>query len=1142
MEQELQRHEKVRFRREDITGLHTFPSAIGQDFWTPRRPLHRQALGFCAGALAAVVAIIAFVVGAIYFVGISGISSDSLRGEAEAAVERLLGADVVATLGPARLSFDSSRFLAVEMDDVRFAVPGTGKADIIEAGSVRFGIRVLPLLSGELKLGNARIADATIAAAAMPAGDGVDWMAPLANKDGLLDPDRLVDVVFAGVHRALDVFGAGSTRSIELDNITVAFPDTGSLRRLEIARASLHQSLTGGLVLSAELAVDGREIAMEGTASRDKVTRRVDALDFTVSSPGLGVPTPPAPEGAQETRRETAIGDVGMKITGAEGIGGEASRLAVALTVGDSVVRIDPRNHSLDASLTMAATMISGSGKLEIERATLISGRSHFRFHGAVGPKPRSDPAEAPVYRYELVSDGSTLAPPDSPEPSLSLVARLGGTYDAAARHLEVKDIGVRTQGGEMLGTAAFDFVPGKSPGMFLALTLPDMPASHVKQLWPWVAAAPARRWALGNLFGGHVSDGRLQFRVPPGRIGNGVPLSGDEISGQFRIAGTRFDLTGRVPPMRDAVGTIDFRGNEVDIALSSGSVYLPSGRTVAASNGTLTIRKANVPKVIGALDMNVAGDAQAVAELASYEPIDAMRRIGMTADEFSGEVSGNVKADIPLSKAAQGEKLDWIVALDFKNLALTRAFDGQLATEADGTITIDPTKAVIDAKAKLNGAPADIDIVEPIGGSDVGRARDITITLDDKAREKLAPGLSTLVSGPVKLAFSSGSDNADRHIEADLTGARLDIPWAGWSKGPGVAAEASFRMRSTGGTTTLSDFKLGGKSFAIAGEIVLNGGELSSARFDTAQLNRGDDVRVTIKRNGKGYQVDVRGRALDARSLVRQFTSDAKGTEAASGSSSVSVTADVKSLIGFHGERFSDVKLDYAGKGSRVVALKVSAVTSGGKTVTVSNGTDGGRRTMEMHSADAGAVLRFLDIYQHMEGGTIRLALSGEADGPMRGQMDATDFWVVDEPRLASIVATTPPGDDRSLNQAVKRNIDTSRVKFERGFAVIDKAPGSLVLDHGMLRGPLIGLMFQGTLYDKASKMNMTGTFMPAYGLNRIFGEIPLVGQILGNGRDRGLIGVTFRLSGDANSPTLQINPLSVIAPGIFRSIFEFR
>lgn len=64
----------------------------------------------------------------------------------------------------------------------------------------------------------------------------------------------------------------------------------------------------------------------------------------------------------------------------------------------------------------------------------------------------------------------------------------------------------------------------------------------------------------------------------------------------------------------------------------------------------------------------------------------------------------------------------------------------------------------------------------------------------------------------------------------------------------------------------------------------------------------------------------------------------------------------------------------------------------------------------------------------------------------------------------------------------------------------------------------------------------------MPAYGLNRVFGEIPVIGALLGNGRDRGLIGVTYRLTGAFSSPTLELNPLSVVAPGIFRSIFEYR
>jgi hypothetical protein len=70
---------------------------------------------------------------------------------------------------------------------------------------------------------------------------------------------------------------------------------------------------------------------------------------------------------------------------------------------------------------------------------------------------------------------------------------------------------------------------------------------------------------------------------------------------------------------------------------------------------------------------------------------------------------------------------------------------------------------------------------------------------------------------------------------------------------------------------------------------------------------------------------------------------------------------------------------------------------------------------------------------------------------------------------------------------------------------------------------------------------MELTGTFMPAYGLNRLFAELPLIGYILGNGRDRGLIGLTFKLTGPFDQPRLFVNPLSIIAPGVFRNIFEF-
>src|SRR5690606_21165804 len=125
-----------------------------------------------------------------------------------------------------------------------------------------------------------------------------------------------------------------------------------------------------------------------------------------------------------------------------------------------------------------------------------------------------------------------------------------------------------------------------------------------------------------------------------------------------------------------------------------------------------------------------------------------------------------------------------------------------------------------------------------------------------------------------------------------------------------------------------------------------------------------------------------------------------------------------------------------------------------------------------------------------------IALSLSGRGGQTLHGRIDARDFWLVNEPRLSSIVSTPSTQDGRSLNQAVRGSLDTSRVQFERGYAEVARGQGRVSLDRGILRGPMIGVSFQGLLSDGNGNMAMTGTFMPAYGLNRIFGEIPIIGQ----------------------------------------------
>jgi hypothetical protein len=104
-----------------------------------------------------------------------------------------------------------------------------------------------------------------------------------------------------------------------------------------------------------------------------------------------------------------------------------------------------------------------------------------------------------------------------------------------------------------------------------------------------------------------------------------------------------------------------------------------------------------------------------------------------------------------------------------------------------------------------------------------------------------------------------------------------------------------------------------------------------------------------------------------------------------------------------------------------------------------------------------------------------------------------------------------------------------------------ITKAPRWAAVDlrDGVINGPAIGTTIEGYIDTMYDRVNMTGTFVPVYGLNNMFAKIPVLGMLLGGGANEGLFGLNFRISGPATAPVLSINPLSALAPGFLRKIF---
>lgn len=1117
-------HAKIQFRREEIVDLAAMPSADGIPFATKALPRSGKARRWSVRILAVAAALVLGFLAFLQLLGLSGFGAQQLTAIAQKELHAFFGQDVSASIGDAHFSVRGPGTLTLDLNDVRIAKSGSDDV-AVRAETLRLRLNSWSILTGKIQFTGATLLNANVLVGAMPGQTNTDWVSGLLNPDGLVDPDKVLRFAFDAADNVSQMFSSGAAPEVEIRNVNFVLPKGLPTNVIGVESAVFRHQDSG--------------VTLKGVANADTHYATFEAgiesnpLDGSAREFKLAFSTTP-----QDNEVDgISLGKTTVSLMGFGAQDANTERLEAAI-VGDGLAVDLGTRGVLEGKLDILATLAAGAGKIELDRLNTRIGRSNFQMSGALAPRAPQAGQQA-SYRFELVSPNSTLAPLDTNEPDMPLSLKLDGAYAPVDRLINVESIGISSASGTAYGNAAIEFGELGPPGLSLALDVNSMSVSHVKQLWPWFAAGPARRWVNENLFGGVVPSGSIRFAVIPGRLGNGQKLNEFEVSGQFRVEQTRFDIAGLLPPVRDAVGEVSFAGDDVKITLDSGRVFLPDGKSVAASEGQLTIDDAGRRPVIGALNIKVSGDASSIAEFASREPINAMKTTGIEPESLSGPVEGIVNAKIPLHKGIDRSLLNWDVDLAFKNLSVSQPIEGQRITNANGTIALDREKAIIKAKAELNGLPAELTLTEPLAGSNAARERDIVLVIDEDTQEKLSSGLDQFVVGTIRLDVKQG-EGKKRRLEADLTSAKLNLPMVGWSKGEGIPAKLSFEMATADNTTTISSFDLSGDTFGIDGDLSIAGGQLRSAKFSRFQLTRDDSVAVTLQSSGKGYTVNVSGKSLDARALIRRATQTDKDSGSGKSSTPIALKANVDRVTGFNGVSLSNVALSYSGA-SNITGLSLEATGTNGTPVKISNSPDGAGRRFRLTAQDAGSLLRFMDIYGRMQGGTVALSMAASG-GSYAGQLDLRNFWIVNEPKLGSIVSAAPSGGNRSLNEAVRGRIDTSRVQFERGFVDIEKGPAYLRVANGVLRGPMVGTTFQGTIYDENNNMDLTGTFMPAYGLNRIFGELPLIGEILGNGRDRGLIGVTYKLTGNLDAPKLQINPLSAIAPGIFRSIFEFQ
>ena len=194
-------------------------------------------------------------------------------------------------------------------------------------------------------------------------------------------------------------------------------------------------------------------------------------------------------------------------------------------------------------------------------------------------------------------------------------------------------------------------------------------------------------------------------------------------------------------------------------------------------------------------------------------------------------------------------------------------------------------------------------------------------------------------------------------------------------------------------------------------------------------------------------------------------------------------------------------------------------------------------QRSLKVASNDAGAVMRTFDVYSDLVGGKLDIdaAIDDEKDSqPISGIIHITDYNIVNAPALARLLNVAALSGILDVLQGEGISFST----LDAPFSLTD---GLFEVNDARAYGSALGLTAKGQVDLDRSRLALEGTVVPAYALNSVLGNIPVLGWLVTGGeKGGGLVAFNFTMKGPTQDPSVSVNPLSALTPGFLRKLFD--
>jgi Protein of unknown function/AsmA-like C-terminal region len=782
--------------------------------------------------------------------------------------------------------------------------------------------------------------------------------------------------------------------------------------------------------------------------------------------------------------------------------------------------------------------------RFHIDNLQLFAGETHVPIDGAVSPPSPANPA----WVADLSSSETVLGGERPGEQPLRLdKAIFQARYFVDQKRFIVDNFSIAGAGanGSMKSESE---LTSAGPTLKLKMDMAHTSALNIPRLWPSFIAADVRNWAIQNLRGGELVSAALSvdWDAPTMALAlkkQAVPA--DSVHGEFSARDVSLQLLPGVPLVSGLEGSGVLTGHSFNMTGKKGQMDVGPGRRIVASDIAFAVPD-TTPKPLNPAraTTHLQGSADALADLISRDALKPFVGLPIDPASVKGQFDGQLALDLKLGKTARPEDAVVHANATLSNFQVDKFLGNEHFEQGALSVASDGGALKIAGDGKLFGVPAGVEITK--GVTDDGSVQ-LNFTLDDPARAKRGFNLGPALTGPMAFRVKAPLSQKGADVEVDLSKMNIENPAPGIVKPAGKPGKATFSVKADPEGTSVSNLSIDMGGTSLKGTVQLSGdGAFSSAKFNQVRFSNGDDMKADVSSVDGVLKISLRGSVLDSRPIVKALLEQGANESPAK---DFDLDLKVNSAIGANKVTLGQLDLGLSRRSGELTQARADARV-GSASVSLRRDESG---VMRLQTADAGALVRFFNLYPHLEGGTLDLVMRN-VGGRQEGEALVKDFVLRNEPALRQLVAagqTSAPGaaptgplvangpnSNGSTSNGAPR-IDPDAIPFQKMTAKFSRTSGRVELREAVIYDAEMGLTTEGSIDYAHDRIDLNGTFVPAYQVNNLVTHIPLVGLLLGGGTNEGMFGVNYRLAGPASAPVLTINPFSAMTPGFLRKVF---